>query len=94
MKVQTKYMQTILNDFTGELLYYRVTFPISKEFANSGIVKKEFINQVRNKYFYVNQSNNFQDLERAVKKLQIKVAEHSIVQLKLKILNKQLELFL
>lgn len=93
MKIQTKYMQTIVCDVTGRFLGYRVTFPIPESFALSGILKPGYVQRVKNKYFYVNSSFDFDNLERAIKKVQIKVAEHKIVQLQLKILNKQLELF-
>lgn len=94
MKIQTKYMQTILDDYTGKFLYYRVTFPISKEFACSGILKNHAILQIKNRYFYVNESTNFELLEKVVIKLQIKIAEYNISLLKKKIINKQIQLFL
>ena len=93
MKIQTKYMQTIVCNITGRLLGYRVTFPIPESFALSGVLKPGYVQRVGNKYFYINSSSDFDNLERAVKKLQIRVAQYKINELKLKIVSKQLELF-
>lgn len=93
MKIQTKYMQTYVCNVTGRFLGYRVTFPIPESFALSGILKPGYVQRVGNKYFYVNSSSDFDNLERAIKKLQIRVAQFKIQELQNKIISKQLELF-
>jgi len=84
-------MQTYLDDM-GRLLYYRVTFPIPKEYAVANFIKIPYRQFIKNKWYYVNQSQDYDKLVDFITKIQISVARFKIHQLQNKIKQKQCQL--
>ena len=78
MKVQTKYMQTHICNITGKLLYYRVTFPIPKGYALENYIKEPYRQCIKGKWYYINNSLDYDKLMDYVKKIQISVRKWKI----------------
>ena len=80
MKIQNKYIQTHLDDM-GRLLYYKVTFPLPKEYALANYIKEPWRQYIKGKWYYINKSLDYDKLMDYVNKIQISVRKWKIHQL-------------
>jgi hypothetical protein len=80
MKIQSKYIQTHLGNM-GELLYYRVTFPLPRDYALQNFIKEPWRQCIKGKWYYINISTDHQKLLDYVNKIQISVRKWKISQL-------------